>query len=398
MGKVLCGDCLAILKNISSSSVGLVYLDPPFFTQKAHRLKTRDLTEEYQFDDKWDDLQEYLAFLRERLLEIRRVMDDRACMFFHCDRTASHHIRLLLDDVFGAERFLSEIIWSYRRWSNPRRALLSSHQTIYMYTKTENYRFNFLMQDYSETTNLDQILQKRERNTVGKTVYARTDDGEIILNGAKKGVPLSDTWEIPYLNPKARERTGYPTQKPQLLLERIINLASDPGDVVLDPFCGSGTTLVAATTLQRNFIGIDISEKAVQLAESRLKKPIKSESRLLQEGRAAYDELPEEVKSILTAFPIKFVHRNSGVDALYDEFVDGFPIVFRVQRKYESLSEAAIKLAKAGRKMNSRLMILLQTAAEEYAFFDLIPEDVTIMKSQQLLLQEVLQKLKESKS
>ena len=395
MEQLFCGDCLEILKNLPSASVQLVYLDPPFRTQKTHRLKTRDSSEEYHFDDRWKDTLQYLAFLRERLIEIRRVMDDNACIFFHCDKTASHHVRLLLDEIFGEERFLSEIIWIYRRWSNSKKSLLGSHQTIYMYSKTENYRFNTLTQDYSETTNLDQILQKRERNANGKTVYARTDTGEIILNGAKQGVPLTDTWEIPYLNPKARERTGYPTQKPLLLLERVILLASNPDDTILDPFCGSGTTLLAAASLQRHCIGIDISEKAIRLTKSRLAYPIKSDSRLLKEGRATYDELPSEVKEVLFPFSVKFVHRNSGIDAIYDEFVDGSPVVLRVQRQDENLSDAAAKLAKAGRKINAKLLILIQTSVEDaVSFVDLIPEGIKVIKSQEVQFKEAFQKLR----
>lgn len=392
MRQVIIGDCLEILKNWPGDSVGLVYLDPPFFTQKIHALKSRDLTAEYRFDDKWDDLPHYLQFLRARLVEIKRAMSDTASIFFHCDRTASHHIRLLLDEVFGSEHFLSEIIWSYRRWSNSQRALLGSHQTIYMYSKTGHYTFHTLTQDYSETTNLDQILQKRFRDNNGKTGYARSRHGEVILNGPKKGVPLTDVWEIPYLNPKARERTGYPTQKPLLLLERIIELASNPGDLVLDPFCGSGTALVAAASLKRDYMGIDISEGAVQLTLSRLQNPVKSESSLLKLGRSAYDNLPAYVKNILSELPVKIVQRNSGVDALYDEFVEGKPVVIRVQRKGESLIDAAHKLASAGRKRAATLMILIQIELRsDNLLIDLMPEDVTVVKSTKAAISRIIQ-------
>jgi site-specific DNA-methyltransferase (adenine-specific) len=388
---VIKGDCLDILKDWPENSIDLVYLDPPFFTQKTHSLKTRDLSEEYQFDDIWDDIQHYLRFLRERLTVIKRVMNDRACVFFHCDKTASHHIRLLLDDVFGEEHFLSEIIWTYRRWSNPQKTLLGSHQTIFMYGKTGDYTFNPIMQDYSETTNLDQILQKRERNAHNKTIYARHENGGIILNGPKQGVPLSDVWEIPYLNPKAKERVGYPTQKPLLLLERIIELASNPGDMVLDPFCGSGTTLVAAASLDRNYVGIDTSEKAIELAQTRLKNPVKSESNLLKKGRAAYDNVPDDVKAILSHLPVKIVQRNAGIDAIHDDFIDGKPILIRVQRQGESIIQAATKLAAAGRKKQAHAMILIQTEnVPENTFVDLMPEAVMIVQSTQLSLDQAI--------
>lgn len=392
MEQVIIGDCLDVLKNWPSNSVGMVYLDPPFFTQKTHTLKSRDLTEEYQFDDKWDDLPHYLQFLRIRLVEIKRVMSDTASVFFHCDRTASHHVRFLLEEIFGSGRFLSEIIWFYRRWSNSQRSLLGSHQTIYMFSKTENYTFHTLTQDYSETTNLDQILQKRFRDADGKTIYARSERGEVILNGPKKGVPLTDVWEIPYLNPKAKERTGYPTQKPLLLLERIIDLASNPGDLVLDPFCGSGTTLVAAASLNRDYLGIDVSERAVQLTLSRLNNPIKSGSNLLKVGRSAYDNLPGYVKDILSELSVKNIQRNSGIDALYDEFIEGRPVVIRVQRKGESLIDAAHRLASAGRKRAAKLMILIQTDLKsDSLLIDLMPEDVKVVKSTKVSISQIVQ-------
>lgn len=389
MGQVIKGDCLEILKNIPGDSIGLVYLDPPFFTQKTHSLTTRDLTEAYQFDDIWDDIHHYLEFLEARLMRIRHVMKDSACIFFHCDKTASHHIRLLLDRIFGEKQFLSEIIWVYRRWSNSQRTLLGSHQTIFMYSKTNNYTFNPILQNYSETTNLDQILQKRERNANGKTVYARNGNGEVEFNGPKTGVSLSDVWEIPYLNPKALERVGYPTQKPLLLLERIIELASNPGDTVLDPFCGSGTTLVAAASLQRNYIGIDVSEKAIALSKLRLGNPVKSESNLLKKGRAAYDNLPLEIKDILLPLPVKLVQRNAGIDAIHNEFIDGRPILIRVQRSGESLVQAAGKLAAAGQKKQAKLMILVQTeTSHEATFIDVMPDGIAIIQSTRFSLDE----------
>ncbi len=164
----------------------------------------------------------------------------------------------LLDEVFGSENFRSEIIWHYRRWSNSQRGLLPAHQTILYYSKTDTYTFNEKLTEYSLATNVDQILQRRSRDDSNKSVYDRDENGNVVSNGPKRGVPLSDVWDIPFLNPKAKERTGYPTQKPLLLLERIISLATNEGDCVLDPFCGSGTTLVAAQSLNRTAMGVDV--------------------------------------------------------------------------------------------------------------------------------------------
>jgi site-specific DNA-methyltransferase (adenine-specific) len=195
-----------------------------------------------------------------------------------------------MDKVFGRENFQSEIIWSYKRWSNAKKGLLNAHQVIFFYSKTQDFKFNTLYTDYSATTNLDQILQDRERDENGKSVYKKDENGNVILGKEKKGVPLSDVWEIPYLNPKAKERTGYPTQKPVLLLNQILNIVTDEGDLVVDPFCGSGTTCVSAKSLNRQFIGIDISKDAVELANSRLEEMVISESNLLNKGTNEYQE------------------------------------------------------------------------------------------------------------
>ena len=163
-----------------------------------------------------------------------------------------------------------------------------------------------LYTDYSATTNLDQILQDRERNENGKSVYKKDEKGNVVLGKEKKGVPLSDVWEIPYLNPKAKERTGYPTQKPVLLLNQILNIVTEEGDLVVDPFCGSGTTCVSAKSLKRQFIGIDISKDAVELANSRLEEMVISESNLLNKGTNEYQEKTEKELAILqniNAFP-----------------------------------------------------------------------------------------------
>lgn len=394
INEILHGDCLFMLKRFPAKYVDLVYLDPPFFTQSKQTLKSKALRE-YSFTDSWDSIESYLDYLSLRLYEIRRVMKDTSAIFFHCDRNASHRIRVLLDEVFGYKHFVSEIIWTYRRWSTSTRSLLGSHQTIFMYARTVNYTFNNLYQDYSETTNLDQILQRRERDRHGKSVYVTDSKGRTVLNGPKKGVPLSDTWEIPYLNPKARERCGYPTQKPIQLLERIILLASNENELILDPFCGSGTTMVASKLLNRNFVGIDSSREAVELSRQRLKSPIKSESKLLKSGREVYKNLPDYVVQILGALPVKLVRRNSGIDAIHDRFVDGKPVVLRVQRVGEDLSEAARKLLRAGRKKNAALLLLIRTEHEkqQYSFVDVFPDDVHVIDSLALSIQSSLDNL-----
>ena len=375
--------------------MALAYLDPPFFTQKVHRLGPRDRSKEFSFGDLWSSQKEYGTFLLERLRAAHRVISDRGSLFFHCDHNAVHVARLLLDEVFGSENFRSEIIWHYRRWSNSQRGLLPAHQTILYYTKSDRYIFNEMWTDYSPATNVDQILQRRSRDDFNKSVYARDENGNVIANGTKRGVPLGDVWDIPLLNPKAKERTGYPTQKPLLLLERIINLTTNEGDCVLDPFCGSGTTLVAAQSLRRTAIGIDVSEDAVALTKSRLSESVRSNSRLLEVGRDAYRNADEIVLAMLQGLEYVPVQRNNGIDAILKQEFDGGPVPIRVQRAGENLLDAALKLSRASAGKGAKLMFVVALARGGcFEFADELPSGVIAVESPALGIRDHLDKLR----
>jgi site-specific DNA-methyltransferase (adenine-specific) len=361
MEEVIFGDCLDILPTFESNSVDLIYLDPPFFTNKIQKLKTRDGEKEFSYSDIWGSPKEYSKFLFDRLIELKRVLKKSGSIFVHCDRNATHIIRILLDNVFGEKNFQSEIIWYYKRWSNSKKGLLPSHQTIYFYSKTKNFKFNKVYTDYSETTNIDQILQKRVRDKNGKTIYAKDKNGNIINSDEKKGVPLSDVWEIPYLNPKAKERVGYPTQKPIILLERIIEIASNEGDIILDPFCGSGTTLVAGKLKNRKVIGIDISKEAIEITKERLQNPIKSESNLLKKGKEAYKNLNDMVEKLLHGIDYIPVQRNSGIDAILKTTYKNSPILIKIQKENETLEEAINRLANASKTKGAKKAFLIRT-------------------------------------
>lgn len=331
--------------------------------------------------------------MREVLLQCKRVLKDTGSIFVHCDRSASHHLRVLLDQIFGPEHFQSEIIWTYRRWSNSKKGLLPAHQTIYFYSKTENFKFNVLFTDYSPTTNIDQILQARARNEQGKSVYRRDQHGNIVTGKEKKGVPLSDVWYIPFLNPKAKERVGYPTQKPVLLLERIIKIATDSGDSVLDPFCGSGTTLVAAKLLGRTYIGIDISRDAFSLSEERLRQPIKSESQLLVVGEEGFRMKSDYERNLLKALDAVPVERNSGINGFL--FIDDQPIPVRIQKDDEDIATARQKLKAASRARQCSSMILIRTRAENnLCLFETEDDDVLIIDAYDLTIRSWLHKRK----
>lgn len=358
---VLQTDCLTVLPTLAEASIQLVYLDPPFFTQKEHTLRTRDNSAEYSFADCWNSLDEYLAFMRKILTQCQRVLKNSGSIFLHCDKSASHHLRVLLDEVFGSANFQSEIVWAYKRWSNSKKGLLNSHQTIYFYSKSADFKFNPIYTDYSPTTNIDQILQARIRNEFGKAVYHRDEAGNVILAKEKKGVPLSDVWNIPFLNPKAKERIGYPTQKPILLLERIIEITTDKGDTVFDPFCGSGTTLVAAKLLGREYLGIDSSAAAIKLSNQRLAEPVKTESSLLARGESGYLAKTDYERAILKSIDALPVERNPGIDGFLKFYLEERPVSVRIQKPYEDLETARQKLLKASQSKNCVVMILVRT-------------------------------------
>jgi site-specific DNA-methyltransferase (adenine-specific) len=384
------GDCLDVLKSITPDSIDLIYLDPPFFTDRKHKLKNRERTTEFSFDDIWESDREYAEFLYVRMVEMRKVLRESGTIFVHCDKSGEHIVRALLDRVFGEDRFQSEIIWYYKRWSNSKKGLLPAHQNIYFYSKSKNFKFNTIFTSYSESTNVDQILQDRTRDEHNKSVYKKDKNGKAVVSGEKKGVPLSDVWDIPYLNPKAKERVGYPTQKPLLLLERIIELASDEGDVVLDPFCGSGTTCVAAKMKNRSFIGIDISSDAVELSNQRLDSPVKTESKLMKKGRDSYLTADQDALKLLSGLDFNPIQRNKGIDAILVKQHEGKPILIRVQKTSESIHEAANLLLKAMKKKQSVKSFLIRTHQDE--MFDDSPsyDGVTIIDAPSVVLAKYL--------
>lgn len=360
--EVITGDCVDALDQVEDGSVDLVYIDPPFFTQKVHKSTTRNGEKDFSFNDVWKSHAEYCGFLFDRVLKAYGKLNETGSLFFHCDKAASHIARVILDDIFGPKGFQSEIIWHYRRWSNAKRGLLPAHQTIFFYAKSKNFKFNQKFQAYSPTTNVDQIMQKRTRDSRNKSVYVRDGAGQIVGNGAKKGVPMSDVWEIPYLNPKAKERVGYPTQKPILLLQRIVELVTDEGDVVLDPFCGSGSMLVAAELLGRKSIGIDISKDATELAKKRLDRPVSTRSVSLTCGRESFEHHSAFAAGHLGSLDYTPVQRNKGIDGILKRQIGGRSVLLRVQRENETLNEAASKLIAASKNKGECRLVLISTS------------------------------------
>lgn len=395
--KIFLGDCLDLMSNVKDESVDLIYMDPPFYTQTVQKLSDKQ-GRQYSFDDSWATIEDYVEYIRLRFKECRRVLKDTGSIFVHCDRNASHYLKIALDKVFGECSFQSEIVWSYKRWSNSKKGLLNNHQIIFFYSKTADFKFNTMYTDYSETTNVDQILQDRVRDENGKSKYKTDDNGVVVMGQAKKGVPLSDVWEIPYLNPKAKERVGYPTQKPIILLEQIIKLVTDEGDLVLDPFAGSGTTLVAAKMLNRNYLGFDISKDAVELTNSRLDELVKTESILLKKGKKAYQNLDKNCLAVINSIDAVPVQRNSGIDGFLKEHIDGGSVSIRIQRENETLGETIAKLTKASKTKQCSYMVAIRTHKDifETVNYHELKSNIIIIDRYDLQLEKTISEIRKN--
>ncbi len=395
INSIVQGDCLDLMAQLSNESINMVYCDPPFFTQRTHKLSDKE-NKTYEFEDSWESMNHYKEYLTERFIEIKRILTGDGSIFVHCDRNASHHIRIVLDEVFGVNNFRSEIIWRYKRWSNSKKGLLNNHQTIFMYSKSSNYKFNVLLEDYSATTNIDQIMQERVRSENNKTTYKRDENGVPVLAAPKKGVPLSDVWDIPFLNPKAKERVGYPTQKPLTLLERIIEISTDKGDIVLDPFCGSGTTAVASSLLERDYIGFDISEEAVEISRQRIENPIKSESNLLINGISTYNTKSESELCILKSLDATIVQRNRAVDGYLKYNFEDKPIPVRIQKPEETIDEIVWLMNSNKKTKDSKLKIIIKTAVVGLLESTNIPDDFVILESHTFSIRNIIKKLNQN--
>ena len=297
------GDNLDFLKAINTATVDLIATDPPFNTGRDFHATTPDELQKEEkkkigFQDRWtwddddiqhgkwvekvkkysedvyhviqgsrksygDDMGAFLCFMAARLLEMRRILKDTGSIYLHCDPTASHYLKELMDAIFGRDNFRNEIIWSYRTGGVSKRWFGKKHDIILFYSKTKKYKFN---------------LQKEISYNRGGKPYRFKGVKEFEDEDGKwyTMVGMRDVWEINAIGRTSKERTGYPTQKPITLYKRIIEASSNPGDVVLDPFCGCATTLLAAEKFtkgqKRQWLGIDIWDGAEQMVIDRLTK------------------------------------------------------------------------------------------------------------------------------
>ena len=263
---VLLGDNLELLPRFPDGTFGLVYADPPFNTGSTRtrrtlsvvaaadgertgfggrRYRTRLLAES-SYRDSFDD---YLAFLEPRLREMRRVLSESGTLYFHIDYREAHYCKLLLDELFGREAFLNEIVWAYDYGARPRRRWPAKHDTILVYVK-DPAAYYFDAEAVEREPYMAPVLVGPEK--------------------AARGKLPTDVWWHTIVSPTGREKTGYPTQKPERLLRRMVQASTRPDDVCLDPFAGSGTLGAAARALGRRFVLIDSNSDALDVIERRL--------------------------------------------------------------------------------------------------------------------------------
>lgn len=273
-----CGDNLAVLGNLLHryrGRVDLIYLDPPFCSGAEYKRKVRLRTgdgrrvsfEHPQYSDHWR-AGEYLQFMYERLSLCHALLSERGSLFLHCDWHQSHRLRCLLDELFGASNFQNEIVWHYynKLQGNVGR-FAANHDTILFYAKSPDFQFARIRERREQPVRQIKRVWSADKQAI---VNAKRPDGKIDYVTATHKT-IDDVWRLSMLQPAdRREAVGFPTQKPEALLERILAAATEPGAVVLDPFMGSGTTGVVALKLGRRFCGIDRSHAAVQVTLGRL--------------------------------------------------------------------------------------------------------------------------------
>jgi site-specific DNA-methyltransferase (adenine-specific) len=364
MNRLYYGDNLTVIRGcIDDESVDLIYLDPPFNSQATYNVLFRSTAGERSraqieaFEDTWhwgdeaelafdgvmtgqnsdvaemlramrafmkeNDMMAYLAMMAVRLLELHRVLKPTGSLYLHCDSTASHYLKILMDAVFGVERYVNEIVWQRTSaHGNATRKFAAVHDALLFYSKSDRAVWNQAFTPYSDAyvaehfVHLDpdgrrfcrgnlrnpgvrpnlrydylasngrlyhphpngwlvslEVMKELDRQ--GRLFFPAKEDGRLrkkIYLDESSGVPVTDVWvDLPPIHSGAEERLGYPTQKPLALLRRIISASSNEGDVVLDPFCGCGTAIHAAQKLKREWIGIDITHLAISLIEKRLK-------------------------------------------------------------------------------------------------------------------------------
>lgn len=249
----LFGDCLDVMQGMDSETVDLIYIDPPYYSQADYK------GDAGAFSDKWESLHQYLDWMVVRLYEMKRLLKPTGSIYLHCDWHASHYLKVEMDKIFSYDNFVNEIVWCYKSGGASKKSFSKKHDNILFYSKTKN---GFFFNSIKEKSYMGFNYSTGNKNV---TLYD-DDDGR----GKYTMVNPKDWWEIGMLATSSKERIGYPTQKPEALLERIIRSSCPDGGTVADFFCGSGTTAAVARRMGRKWITCDNSQDAINLATKRI--------------------------------------------------------------------------------------------------------------------------------
>jgi site-specific DNA-methyltransferase (adenine-specific) len=384
LSKIFWGDNLQVMSHLLKEfrgKIDLIYVDPPYDSKadykKEIKLKGQTISndrtafEEKQYSDIWTN-DDYLQFMYERLILMRELLSDKGSIYLHCDWHKSHHLRLIMDEIFGMDNLKNEIIWSYRTGGIPNTGFARKHDTILFYVKSSEYTFNV---QYEKS-----YIPTLANRTFAKDELGAKIDEEGCPNCGLKGQwykmsTMRDIWEITALFRNSQEREDYPTQKPEAILDRIIKTSSNSGDIIFDCFMGSGTTQAVAMRLGRRFIGADINLGAIQTTTNRLIN-IAKETELGDERFTGFEVYnvnnydvfrnPAEAKRILLeALEIEPLDSSSVYDGekdgrLYkimpadvnriatkadlEGFISNLPYNLFEKKKSESLTEPVLKL------------------------------------------------------
>jgi DNA modification methylase len=261
------GDCLHVIRQLPSKSIDLIYIDPPFFSGRHYNVIFGDKNEIRSFSDIWEGgMPGYLVWFNARLFEMKRLLKSTGSIYVHCDWHASHYIKCEMDKIFGYENFVNEVVWAYRTQGATKKRWSRKHDILLFYGKSDAWTFNFMT----------------ERSYMRHKYGFAKDDFKIDEEGRQyRDALIRDIWEIAAIQSATRERIGYPTQKPEALLERIIKASSNEGDVVADFFCGGGTAPAMAQRMNRRWIACDQSRIATAITADRITRVIDESATVL---------------------------------------------------------------------------------------------------------------------
>jgi parallel beta-helix repeat protein len=315
--QLIFGDNLHILRSLPSNFVDLIYIDPPFFSGRNYNIVFGDSNEVRSFTDIWEGgMPGYLTWLNARLLEMKRILKPNGCIFVHLDWHASHYVKTELDKIFGYENFRNEIVWRYRTYQGQVKSYFPrKHDIILFYVKGKDYKFR-LLKENDPTKNIDFTRWNKfliNGCEIRGDNYPRTDSRfDVFIKKWRKenpnreptkediiykleGFTVDTVWDIKAVDPKDKERIGYPTQKPEELLKRVIESVTNKGDVVADFFCGGGTTPAVAQKLGRRFIASDISKIAISVTRDRILRDVSGKGKEVQQSLEKVPDL--EIKN-----------------------------------------------------------------------------------------------------